>query len=123
MFKCGLEEWDVFPELLALKEPVGVFVPDKIIEQVTSFGEAITVKQFLYFPAGLIDLMANPVFAIVFEFGLGFFGGVVIDELLDEARDVPEFIAEIAAGDNFARAEGLIDAGGATSDETEPEGV
>lgn len=32
MFECGLEEWDVFPELLALKEPVGVFVPDKIIE-------------------------------------------------------------------------------------------
>ena len=123
MFKCGLEEWDVFPELLTLKEPVGVFVPDKIIEQVTSFGEAITVKQFLNFPAGLIDLMANPVFAIVFEFGLGFFGGVVIDELLDEAGDVPEFIAEIAAGDNFARAEGLIDAGGATGDEAKPEGV
>ena len=32
LFESGLEERDIFPEFFAFEEPVGVFIPDKIIK-------------------------------------------------------------------------------------------
>lgn len=46
-----------------------------------------------------------------------------IDEGLDEAGDIPEFITEIAAGDDGILGEGLVHAGGAAAENTEAEGV
>ena len=38
---------------------------------------------------------------------------------MDEAGDVPEFVAKVAAGDYFAATESLVDAGAAAGDEAE----
>lgn len=47
----------------------------------------------------------------------------VIDDGLDEAGDVPEFVAEVAAGDDGVFGEGLVHAGGAAAEDAEAEGV
>ena len=71
----------------------------------------------------LIELIANPIFAVVVDSELLVAFGVFVDKLLDETGDVPEFVAKVATGDDFAGAEGLIDAGGATSDKAETKRV
>lgn len=84
---------------MTFEEPVGVFVPDEVVKEIASFGEAVIFDKLLDFFVGLIDLVANPVFAVVLKLeGLLFGGifGVIVDHLLDEAGDVPEFVAEVA---------------------------
>ena len=67
LLECGLEKRGVFPEFLAFNEPVGIFVPDEIIEHIASFSEAVMIEKMLHFPVGLVNLMANPVFTIVVD--------------------------------------------------------
>lgn len=47
----------------------------------------------------------------------------LIDERLNKAGDIPEFITEIAAGNDGIFGEGLIHAGGAATEDAETEGV
>lgn len=47
----------------------------------------------------------------------------LIDERLNEAGNIPELIAEIAAGNDGIFGEGLIHASGATTENAEAEGV
>lgn len=46
-----------------------------------------------------------------------------VDEGLNEAGDVPEFVAEIAARDNGIFGEGLVHTGGTAAENTEAEGI
>ena len=111
---------------MTFEEPVGVFVPDEVVKKVASFGEAVILDKFLDFFVSLIDLVANPVFAVVLKLeGLLFGGifGVIVDHLLDEAGDVPEFVAEVARGDDFADTKGLVDASATGGDETKAERI
>lgn len=108
---------------MAFEEPVGIFVPDQVVKEVAGFGEAVIVKEFLDSFAGLVDLIANPIFAVVVDGELFVSFRIIINELLNEAGDIPEFVAKVATSDNFAGTEGLVDAGRATSNEAEAEGV
>ncbi len=121
-----LQECGVLPKFLAFEEPVGVFVPNEVVEEVASFCEAVVGEKFLHFPVSFVDLVANPVFAVVYEF-VGWFLlwvlGIVVDHLLDEARNVPKLVTEIARCNNLAYTEGLIDAGAARSDKAETKSV
>ena len=47
----------------------------------------------------------------------------IIGHRLDETGDVPEFVTEVAAGDDGLFGEGLVHAGGATPEDAETEGV
>ena len=67
----------------------------------------------------LIDLIANPVFAVVINGKLLISLWIFVHDLLNKTGDVPEFVTEVTAGDNFASAEGLINAGRTTSDKAE----
>ena len=147
--ESDFEEGDIFVDFLAFNEPIGVFIPDGGIEGFDGFGEAVVCKIVLdfFFVGG--KFAANPVFAhvvgrvgklgtgldgtFVDDFGV-FFGsedfqsnwavGVgFVDHALDEAGDVPEFIAEVAAGDDGVFGEGLVHTGGATAENAETEGV
>ena len=114
-----LEKWDVLPELFAFEEPVSVLVPNEVVEGVAGFGKAIFLEKLFDFLAGLGDFTADPVFAIALDFELFALIWGVIDHILDEAGDVPELVAEVAASDNLGAREGLVDAGAAASDKTE----
>ena len=81
------------------------------------------VDELLELFVGLVEMVANPVFAVVVDSKMLVAFGIFVDEALDETRDVPEFVAEIAAGNDFARAEGLVDAGGTTGDKAEAKRV
>ena len=114
LLESGFEQWGVFPEFFAFEEPVGVFVPDEVIDEVAGFGKTIVVEELLELLVGLVDLVADPIFAVTGADDF-FIGRIVVDEVLDEARDVPEFVAEVTAGNDGVFAEGLIHAGGAAS--------
>ena len=107
-----LEKVGVLPEFFAFEEPVGVFVPDKVIEQVAGFSKAIVLEKLVELFVGAIDFAANPVFAKRGFFWF-WFAFVFINDGLDETADVPKLIAEVATSDNFTGAEGLIDASAA----------
>ena len=121
LLESGLEEISVFPELFGLNEPVGIFVPNEIVDEVAGLSETIMVEKFLEFGVSAIDLLENPVFAKTLDFDISGIGWIVVDDILNKAGDVPDFIAEIAAGHDFASAKGLINAGGATSDKAKAE--
>lgn len=123
LLKSGFEKGGIFPEFFAFEEPVGVFVPDEIVEKIACFGEAVVVEKLLQLFVGLIEVVANPIFTIVVDGELLVAFGVFVDNLLDKAGDVPELIAEVATSDDFTGAEGLVDTGGAAGDEAEAKGV
>ena len=123
LLEGALEEIGVFPEFFSFDEPVGVLVPDEIVDEVAGFSEAIMLDEMLEFLIGGIDLGANPIFAEISDFDLVGFGRVIIDDILNETGDVPDFVAEIATCHYLAGAESLVDTGGATSDEAEAECV
>ncbi len=134
---------------MALDEPVGVFIPDGGIESFDGFGEAVVLEIVLdgFFASG--EFAADPVLTeviggirrleagldltLVDDIGREFLiqdldsnrgiGMRFVDERLDEARDIPEFIAEIAAGDDGIFGEGLVHASGATAENAEAESV
>ena len=82
LLKSGFKQSGIFPEFLAFDEPVSVFVPDEIIDEVASFGETIVLKELLQLFAGFVDFAANPVFAEVIDDDfVGFFA--LIYEILD----------------------------------------
>lgn len=148
-FESDFEEGNVLVDFLAFDEPVGIFIPDSGIEGLDGFGEAVAREiVFDFFLAGG-EFATNPVFAHVVgrvgkfgagfnsasvdDFGVLFFGGDFdgdwavgmrfVDEGLDEAGDVPEFITEVAARNDGVFREGLVHAGGATTENAEAEGV
>ena len=99
------------------------------------FGEAVFLDKFLDFFFCFLDFTDNPVFAHVggfdlsevelrsiVEVGVEGVAGFV-DDVLDEAGDVPELITEVAASDDSSGAESLRLGGGAVGDEAEAEGV
>ncbi len=123
VFERALEKVGIFPKFFAFEEPVGVFVPDEIVDSVTCLGEAIFAEEALDFFVSSVDFAADPVFAkivydYVFILGLG-----IVDHILNEACDVPNLVAEVAACDDFAATEGLVDAGAAASDEAEAQSI
>lgn len=63
--ESDFEKREIFVNLLALNEPVGVFIPDSGIESFDGFGEAIVLKIVFdgFFAGG--ELAANPVFTKV----------------------------------------------------------
>ena len=117
-----LDERRVFPELFTFDKPVGIAVPDEVVNEVAGFCEAVVFDELLEFLAGLVELVANPVFAEALALVVGIVW-IFVDELLCEAGDVPDFVAEIAASDYLAAAEGLVDTGAAASDEAEAERI
>lgn len=123
LLERGFKKGGIFPEFLALEEPVGVFVPDEVIQEVSSLGEAIVVEKPLDFFVGFVDLVADPVFAVVVDFDFSGALWVFVDNLLNETRDIPEFVAEIAASNNFAGAKCLINAGGAAGDKAKTKSI
>ena len=65
LLECGLEKRGVFPEFLAFNEPVGIFVPDEVVDEIACLCKAIVLDELLELFVGLIDLFANPIFAKV----------------------------------------------------------
>lgn len=130
-----LEEGDVLEDLLGFEEPVSVFVPDGVVEEFIGLGEAVMFDQAGGFADGEIEFADDPIFAHVVgadfapvHIGGGKFSAVdgvagFVDEVLDEAGDVPKLIAEVAAGNDGGFGEGLVLAGGTVGDDTEAEGV
>ena len=160
VLKGLFEERGVFVDFLALEEPVGVFVPDGVVEEFDGFGKAVLPYQFVELLFAVVEFAADPVFAhvegggsLLTTFRSTDLGSArrcgrpprprclcryrrqrllkvrhqtpisLIYQLLDEAGDVPEFVAEIAAGDDFAGVESLVDAGGSGGNDTKAEGV
>ena len=148
-FESGLEEGDVLVNLLAFDEPIGVFVPDGGVEGFDGFREAVVREIVLDFFFAGGEFAADPVFAhvvgrvgklgasgdgtFVDDVGGLFFGGDFdgdwavgvgfVDHALNEAGDVPEFVTEVATGDDGVFGEGLVHAGGAATKNAEAEGV
>ena len=91
---------------MAFDEPVGVFVPDSRVKDFDGFGEAVFGEILFEHGATTVEFATDPIFAgvvggVVGEnvgvtLGFGFF----VNETLGEARDVPELVTEVAAGDN-----------------------
>ena len=70
----------------------------------------------------LVWLVANPVFAEALALVVGIVW-IFVDELLSEAGDIPDFVAEVAASNDLAATEGLINACAAAGDEAEAERI
>ncbi len=147
--KSDLEQGNVLVDLLTFDEPVGVFVPDDRIEGFDGFGEAIVGKVVfdLFFGGG--ELAADPIFtkvvgrvgklatsldgSFVDDRGVKFVRGNfesgktigmrLIDHTLDKTSDIPEFVAEVATGDDRVLRESLVHTGGTATKNTETESV
>ena len=117
-----LDERRVLPELFAFDKPVGIAVPDEVVDEVAGFCEAVVFDELLEFLAGLVELVANPVFAEALALVVSIVW-IFVDELLREAGDIPDFVAEVAASNDLAATEGLVNACAAAGDEAEAERI
>ena len=81
------------------------------------------VDELLELFVGLVEMVANPVFAVVVDSKMLVAFGIFVDEALDETRDVPEFVAEIAAGNDTVFAESLVHAGGTTTENAKTKSI
>lgn len=143
------EKRKILVDFLTFQKPVGVFVPDGGIENLNSFGEAIMLEIVLdgFFASG--EFATDPVFtkvvgrirhlktglnlAFVDNVGREFLiqdfdsdrgvGVRFVNERLNEAGDIPEFVTEIATGNDGIFGEGLVHTGRAATKNTEAESV
>lgn len=148
-FEGDFEEREIFVNLLTFDEPVGVFVPNGGIEGFDGFREAIMLKVIFddFFASG--KLAADPIFtemiggigglfaslnlAFVDDGGGEFLvqnfdgnrgiGMGLVDERLDKAGDIPEFITQVATRDNGIFGESLVHASRAATENAKAESV
>ena len=80
-----LEECGIFPEFLAFEEPIGVLIPNEVIEKIACFSEAVVVEELLELFVGFVEVMANPIFAIVVDGELLVALRILVDEVLNKA--------------------------------------
>ena len=117
-----LDERRVLPELFTFDKPVGIAIPDEVVDEVASFCKAVVFDELLELLAGLVELVANPVFAEALALVVSIVW-IFVDELLSEAGDVPDFVTEVAASNDLAATEGLVNACAAAGDEAEAERI
>lgn len=148
-FEGDFEEREIFVNLLTFDEPVGVFVPNGGIEGFDGFREAIMLKVIFdgFFASG--KLAADPIFAEMIGGIGGLFAGLnlafvddgggeflvqnfdgnrgigmgLVDERLDKAGDIPEFITQVATRDNGIFGESLVHASRAATENAKAESV
>jgi hypothetical protein len=83
LLESVLEKVGILPKFLGFDEPVSVFVPDEIIDEVAGFSEAVIFHELLELFVGLIDLFANPIFAKVLKLDFVVVYWIVVDDILD----------------------------------------
>ena len=63
MLEGDFEKWDITVNFLALEEPVGIFVPDGLVQSFDGFGEAIRFHILFDLFDTAVNFAANPVLA------------------------------------------------------------